>query len=829
MFRCSRTLQFSLRFIQTRSKSSDALLEQLKHCTHESQLFQLVAFNKPLLSVNHVSFAIRLLWQIQKEKNGRRNLEEIQSHPEFIALRGLAENKVRCMKDKDLVDTLYSAVRLGMKGHHTLAQQLVVEVWKRLESLDFCSLSKFSVCLVKHGMYSSPLLGQIASIVDKKLNDLQDLRILSILMIRLQPVCSTSLQHRLITKAHSLMGEEEPVSVNTLERIVRFAEGMDSFKPSIKEKCFGIIVQQMKQANLRSFCVLFELYQSLDIYHPEVLVMLKSRLLELSELDCNTQGFTRIFCILLPWTSQETRERLENSLLGLADDDELHYKRLLEILISMAVAKCRHPILIHKIFSLAMKKLDRYGSKHLCTMARTVVFLSCQNYNLFADLQRHLLCKLKTCVIINPIIKITSVLSLMSPGSVDKAILSKLDDIVLQCDLYQINQMANGVILWLLKTPPRRSYTKLYKKMNTYALEKIRNMENIDVLLKEMTNVVTGHWFQDVLVEATLETCQRLLPQVTYKNVLPLSRMITLSLTRCTPVLDKIAAETMGNVAEFSLQELYTILSPFSYLTYEPPNAEEFYDACIQQCLANLHSVRPYRVVMLAYILTLAERLPEGLVKAIFNVDFLSRLDLELDVSKAETRMTVRRRLMEVNRALCIECPEYQIPWFHDQYCQQLQQTDGDYKNPILNQIRHLLGEALGGIHYTRMSIVTPYYYSVDFECILDKNKNPISYTDLNLPSADVSKLQSEIDGTMQEDEPLPPGAQRVAVNFLYPIEYCRNSLHPTGLTGMKKRHLEMLGYHVIQIPSTEWNSMELGTAERWINYLREKIFSDEF
>lgn len=42
-------------------------------------------------------------------------------------------------------------------------------------------------------------------------------------------------------------------------------------------------------------------------------------------------------------------------------------------------------------------------------------------------------------------------------------------------------------------------------------------------------------------------------------------------------------------------------------------------------------SVRPYRVVMLAYILTLAERLPEDLVKAIFNVDFLSRLDLDLD------------------------------------------------------------------------------------------------------------------------------------------------------------------------------------------------------
>ncbi|PIO13732.1 hypothetical protein AB205_0028830 [Aquarana catesbeiana] len=133
MFRCSRTLQFSLRLIQTRSKSSDALLEQMKHCRHDYQLFQLVGLNKPLLSVNHVTFAFKLLWQIQKERNGPRTLEEIHNHPEFIALRSLAENKVSCMKDKDLVDTLYSVIRLGVNSHHTLVQQLTVEGWKRLE------------------------------------------------------------------------------------------------------------------------------------------------------------------------------------------------------------------------------------------------------------------------------------------------------------------------------------------------------------------------------------------------------------------------------------------------------------------------------------------------------------------------------------------------------------------------------------------------------------------------------------------------------------------------------------------------------------------------
>ncbi|XP_077304071.1 FAST kinase domain-containing protein 1, mitochondrial-like isoform X2 [Lithobates pipiens] len=779
MFRCSRILQFSQRLIQTCSNRSDALLKQMKHCRHEYQLFQLVGLNKPLLSDNHISFAFKLLLKIQTI-NGCLTLEEVHNHPEFIALRSLAEKKVRCMRNYYLVNILDSVTRLGVMGHHTLVQQLTVECWKRLESCDIRSLSKFSVHLQEQGIHLSPLLGKIANIVDKNLDNMQDLRILSILMNRLQSVCSTSLQHRMVAKAHSLIQGEELVDVHTMERILNFAERMGPINPSMKDKWVRIIVQQMKQADFKTFCFLLD--RSLNLNNSEGLVMLKSRLQELSKLNVSTKDFTRICCILLPLTSGKTKERLENSLLGLIDG-ETNYKQLFRILRSMVTAKCRHPILIDN--------------------------------------------KLKASFIPRNIIAYTHALFLMSPGSVDEAIISKLDAVVLRCSLSQIIQMAADVIFWLLKNPQKKN-NNLYKKMNTYTLGKIRNMENLDVLLEEMKDVIMEQRFQDVFVEATLDTCQHLLPQITYRNVAPLSKMIHFSRTRCTPILDKIAAETIANVPKLSQQELYTVLKTFSYLTYEPPNAEEFYNVCIQHYLANLHSMKPRHLAFLAYALCLSERLPEDLVRAIFNVDFLSRLDLELDDSPPLQCMRTKRCLMELNRALCIECPEYQIPWFHDRYFQQLQQTDGDHEKNIHHVIQHLLGHALGGIHYTRMFVVAPYNYSVDLECILDKNKNPISYVDLNL-SEDDSKLQSGIGSKMQEDKPLPPGAQRVAVDFLSSKSYCRNSLHPSGQTAMKKRHLEILGYRVIQIPSTEWNSMKLGTVGRRINYLREKIFSDAF
>ncbi|CAI9544876.1 unnamed protein product [Staurois parvus] len=665
----------------------------------------------------------------------------------------------------------------------------------------------------------------MANILDKNLDNLQDLKVLSILMFYLQSVCSTSLQHRLIAKADSLIEEEESVSTRTMERIVIFLRNMGSVKPRVKKKYARFIIQKMKTVDLKKFCVLFKLYHSLGYSLFEIPVSVKSRLPKLLEQCNTTEDFTKALS-LLPLTSQETRERLENVLLGLTD--QIDHSQLLGILRSMAIARCRNPILIHKICSRIMKKLDLYTTLHLCIIINSVVSLSCYDYKLLAKLEQHLTCKLKESSITNDVIMMTQALSLMCPRSVDKAIISKMDAIVMQCNLAQISHMADAVILWLLKNPKTLHYKKLYKKINTHALEQIRNMKNIDVLFEALMNAMKGQWFQYVLVEATLDCCLRLLPQITYRNIASVSIMLMYIQTRCTPILERIAAETTENVEECTPYVLFTILKLFSCLNYEPPNAEKFYKVCIQQYLADLDSVLPHDMVELAHAISLAGRFPEDLVKSIFNVDFLNRLDLELDVTETEKSVIVRKFLMELNRAVCIECPEYQIPWFHDQVSQQLQWRDDINKNLMCRHIWHLLGEALGGIQYTRMSVVTPYYYTVDFEFILDENKKPISYMDLNLLSADVSKPQFGIGGTMQENKPLPPGAQRVAVNVLYPGEYCRNSFHTKGSMATKKRHLEILGYHVIEIPTTEWNSMDLGTNERWLNYLRKKIFTDE-
>lgn len=93
----------------------DHVLGQLRVCTAEDQLFDVVSKNKAKLSVKHVGFAVGLLWQFQRERPEMlRTIKLIRAHPQFLTLRVLAENKISLMDDATLVDILYGGLRYTM-------------------------------------------------------------------------------------------------------------------------------------------------------------------------------------------------------------------------------------------------------------------------------------------------------------------------------------------------------------------------------------------------------------------------------------------------------------------------------------------------------------------------------------------------------------------------------------------------------------------------------------------------------------------------------------------------------------------------------------------
>ncbi|XP_033900612.3 FAST kinase domain-containing protein 1, mitochondrial isoform X3 [Acipenser ruthenus] len=692
------------------------------------------------------------------------------------------------------------------------------------------TLSKFAVCINDQHMQHSTLMGKITDIVSQKLDSVQDARVLSTLMISVSPLASPRLRDRLIEKAESLLDTMDQSRFNNTRRVVQFLRNVKySYRPLL-EKCNRVFLLNLKDLDAENFSIILGLYQSLQFNNCDFRLAAKQRLTELIDTCTDPVSFTKLFAALGPMAAQETRERLESAALLLAE--ELNCQQALAVVETMEEMECRNPQLINKVAAFFYKNLNAYKPVEIARLTQALILLHCQNPELFTKLRSLLVRYLQVSVVPYEVTMLTRVLSMLPSPRVDEVVTSRVDAVLPQCNLSDLNAFAVAIAKWVRNDPSYRHttssvYVKLLQKLNRCGLDRLQKADSLDLLLEEL-KYTSGEWFEEMLLEETIVTFQRLIDQVTWTNVPELALFLTRTNHLCTPLLDKIASVTLGHIDKIHYSATYATLLPFAVLDYDPPQGDEFFETCIQRFKPHLSSFDPHLLVLLAYSLAVADCFPEELIRTIFNVDFLSKLDAQLETLPDALNMRIRLRLMELNRAVCLECPEFQVPWFHDRFCQQLQRKGNGNASAVQQQIHKMLGEILGGINYAKVSLLTPYFYAVDFECVLDKNKTPLPYVEQSpLLISEGRNVQWGTDTQLKERRELPPGAERVAVEFLDSKSFCKNSHHIKGEAMMRKRHLEILGYHVVQIPHFEWNSMELSTQDAWKEYLRKKLFTD--
>ncbi|NXG90250.1 FAKD1 protein, partial [Stercorarius parasiticus] len=817
---------FTLRHYQARTLSSDLLLSQINSCTHEDEVLSLVGRNKARLSEKHVGNALNMLWQLQKKRPLLlRTSDYIRNHSQFLTLCVLAENKVEHMEDEAIVDTLYSILRLKVEDHDSLAEVLVTEAWKRLERQVLPSLSKFALCLYKQRRHFSPVIGHVAHIVDVKLDSIQDIRILSVLMISISDVISQSFRDRLLHKAEQLLEEKNEVHFNYAKRILQFLQNVKLRYHPLVEKCNKIFLKSAAHLDIHNISLIFGLYEQLGFDSAEFRLVAKQLLSETIDDYYDPETFSKLFFTLGPMAGSNVRERLIVTAVRMAEEFSSH--QVLVILKTMQKMKCRNSHLLKKMTSVLHKHLDSYHVLQLVKLTQYLVALRCHNLELFPKLKMLLFGFLKSNVIPADTATIIRVLAMLPSFQVEEIIINKAAAVLPQCRLHHLNWIATALVKWNHRDQWQNSSElcgNLLQKLNDYGFQRLQKADNLNLLLEELTHV-NGGWFEEVLNEKTIAMCQHLIDQITWANVLPLSFFLIKTNHRCPSLLDKIASVTVENIDKIHPFEIYFILFLFSTLNYDPPANEEFFESCIRHLTSNLSFFETHHLVLLGHVLAVAGYFPPVLIKTIFNVSFLSKLDDELEVLPDTLKQRVRLHLMKLNRAVCLECPEFHIPWFHERYCQRVFCSSNSRINPLRQHVHRMLTEILGGSNYARISVLTPYYYEIDFECILDENKKPLSCMAQNTPLDDVEGLRLRHDIKDEGRKALPPGAQKIALEFLNSKAFSINSRHLKGEPAVKKRHLEMLGYRVIQIPHFEWNSMVLSAKGEQLEYLRKHLY----
>ncbi|XP_068428932.1 FAST kinase domain-containing protein 1, mitochondrial [Clinocottus analis] len=831
MLRVRCVNSFLRRLLHGGAVNRDQVLEQLRVCSAEDQVFDVVGKNKAKLTVNHVSKAVGMLWHFQKEKPEMlRTVELIRRHPQFLTLRVLAENKIALMDDLMLVDILYSFLRLNLDQHDSLVQQLVSEAWLRIDRFPLTSLSKFSICLSDQHLQNSPLMGHITSIVDQRLSSIDDGRVLTTLMISVSSLVSPRLRDAFISRADHLLETMDPSNYNNTRRVVQFLRNVKhSYRPLL-DKCNKIILRNLPRLDTDNISLIMGLYQSLQFNNCDFRLAVKQRLTELIDSSIDPFSFTKLFVALAPMAGRELKEGLENTALMLADELSAH--QALAVLEALEETKSRNLSLLNKIALVIQRNLQVYKPVEVARIAQALVLMHYQNPELFTKLRNILVKFLEHRFYPYEVTMLTRVLSMLPCPRMDEGVISRVDAVVTQCNLNELNTISHVVAKWVRNDPSYRhntpsKYVRLLQRLNRCGHERLQTANRLDLVLEEL-KYISGEWFEEMLLDETMVMLQRMTDQIHWTNVPELALFLTRINHLCPPLMDRIASVAIKDIHKIHHYATYTILLPFSVLNYDAEQTDELYDVCIKRFLPHISSFDPHLLVLLAYNLSVADCFPEELVREIFSIDFLGKLDAQLETLPDTLNMRNRLRLMELNRAVCLECPEFQVPWFHERYCQLLQKKGNGTVSPVQQQIHKMLGDVLGGINYVRVAVVTPYFYTIDFECTLDKHLQPLPYSKPSM--LQISDRGQVHWGKSSEEiirDVLPPGAQQVAVDFLDSRSFCKNSAWIKGEALMRKRHLEILGYRVVQIPHFEWNSMELSTPDAWKKYLKMNIFRE--
>lgn len=151
---------------------------------------------------------------------------------------------------------------------------------------------------------------------------------------------------------------------------------------------------------------------------------------------------------------------------------------------------------------------------------------------------------------------IIRVLATLPSFQVEEMIINKAAAVLPQCRLHHLNCIATALVKWnhhgqLHWQNNSELCAKLLQKLNDCGFQRLQKANNLNLLLEELT-YVNGEWFEEVLNEETLAMCQRLIDQITWANVLPLSFLLIKSDHRCPALFDRIASVTVENIDKVS-------------------------------------------------------------------------------------------------------------------------------------------------------------------------------------------------------------------------------------------------------------------------------------
>ncbi|KAJ8931919.1 hypothetical protein NQ314_015117 [Rhamnusium bicolor] len=831
-------------------KNSDKIIQELSRCTLAEEVLSLVKKYINVYESNHVLQTIFVLRDMQivferchglSGTKSNKFIEHLYKNEEFDCLLSFIDNNLNSFEPECLSYMLLYLNKLGISIEDHLMQAISLRVRNHLLdnfSLDECSRFLeviFTENSVRPYYMTLNIIPTITSQIDK-CETAEDLGYLTVCLNKLHKIVTYKLLAKYKEKTIEFLKNKKlkATDYSTLLKIIMFLNypewrnenvGLTSdcillLKTEINSLTVNelIILYEIRKLQLYALCikskVFFKNQEPGDILNDlqrcSVKFLQQLEETESSEISIKLKLFSSLIYFSSPIHRVQFRKDIEKYSKTCSNYNSLFLLRRLFSYVKISDAK-----LCANYWNLSLKLLCQDESTNN-------VLKLCQNYmyfNIDIESYRHYKCERRIMRFIEESVREKTVLFPATisgylsfamvygkNGKVLKLLIEKFAENLTQFSAVDCLKLSHGILLLAdnkntcISPTQIKTMKKLLNKCTEYLLEVEDNnfshnsmLLKASVLRKDFDNIMT----ENLLMKyKEMEYMSSKMIEHIYFIFLMTSTLIPEVINKCTEYVIK----NRNNVLAFNAEK---ILHLCYYLAYYPINAERFFDVVTDIIIRDRERLSGLAFIQSALSLCFFNKLPSSFIKQIFNVEFLEKLDVELAncYSKDKYPQKVRTKMMQLNRAVCLDYPEANVPWFHKKFVDEFQKKFvNETENYFPQRVKQYLIEVLGKPQYISENILTPYGYHIDFVVNLN-NKEEV-----------VSPNSTEIN-------------RRVALLLLQQHAFTRFYTHLKGKYQFKRRHLEMFGYGVAIIHFNEW--INLLYAEERLEYLSKLIWPD--
>ncbi|NXM71417.1 FAKD3 protein, partial [Serilophus lunatus] len=262
------------------------------------------------------------------------------------------------------------------------------------------------------------------------------------------------------------------------------------------------------------------------------------------------------------------------------------------------------------------------------------------------------------------------------------------------------------------------------------------------------------------------------------------------------PIFDAVAEGFISDADRLTTDQIAGYIVPFGTLNYLPPSAFSLFRKLEAVLHTRLGHFQPHTLLNLLHSCVLIQRYPLNFLPKIFSRFFL----LKLQAEPPGLNRVVTAQLTQLFLTVTLECPFYEDPKLSPKYqVKPLPMPHSSCDVHLLKRVKAGLLYLLKKRIYFASEVTTPYFYAVDIEIKLDEEG-------FVLPAAQCEEVH-----------------RRIALCVDGQNRFCANSHNLLGEEAIKRRHLQLLGYKVVQIPFFEIESLE--NCKKMAEYLHKKLF----